>query len=52
MKENLAILDFNLTPSDMTTIAQLNQHQSQFLDHRDPDTITQIFGSSLKELKS
>ncbi len=52
MKENLAILDFNLTPSDMTTIAQLNQHQSQFFDHRDPDTITQIFGSSLEELKS
>lgn len=48
--ENRAVFDFTLTPAEMQMIAGLDQGRSQFFDHRDPVTIEQIFGSSLKEL--
>ncbi len=50
MRENIAVFDFELTAAEMAKIATLNQHQSQFFDHRDPVTIEQIFGSSLAQL--
>ncbi|MFC6181517.1 aldo/keto reductase [Lactiplantibacillus daowaiensis] len=50
MAENLAVFDFELTPTEMQTLATLDQGVSQFFDHRDPVTIEQIFGSSLKQL--
>ncbi|MFC6275309.1 aldo/keto reductase [Levilactobacillus tangyuanensis] len=49
--ENMAVFDFELTDAEMTTIAGLDTGVSQFFDHRDPVTIEQIFGSSLKQLK-
>ncbi|KRN01492.1 oxidoreductase [Levilactobacillus senmaizukei DSM 21775 = NBRC 103853] len=49
--ENMAVFDFELTAAEMTTMAGLDTGVSQFFDHRDPVTIEQIFGSSLKQLK-
>lgn len=37
---------------DMHLISTLDNIESQFFDHHDPDTIEQIFGSSLRELRS
>ncbi|WP_203639762.1 aldo/keto reductase [Levilactobacillus wangkuiensis] len=51
MAENIDVFDFDLTPAEMTTMAALDRQESQFFDHRDPVTIEQIFGSSLKQLK-
>lgn len=51
IQENIDVFDFELTAADMQTIADLDQRTSQFFDHRDPVTIEQIFGSSLKQLK-
>lgn len=50
MAQNLDVFDFELTPDELTTIATLDRHESQFFDHRDPVTIEQIFGSSLAQL--
>lgn len=49
MAENIAVFDFELTEAEMTTMAGLDRGVSQFFDHRDPATIEQIFGSSLKQ---
>lgn len=51
MEENFDVFDFELSDEDMQTIAKLDKDESQFLDHRDPETIEQIFGSSLAQLK-
>jgi len=51
MAENIDVFDFELTPAEMTTMAALDRQESQFFDHRDPVTIEQIFGSSLRQLK-
>ncbi|MFC6315688.1 aldo/keto reductase [Lapidilactobacillus achengensis] len=51
MAENLAVFDFELSAAEMATMASLDQHQSQFFDHRDPVTIEQIFGASLAKIK-
>ncbi|WP_261807346.1 aldo/keto reductase [Lapidilactobacillus luobeiensis] len=51
MAENLAVFDFELTPAEMAIMADLDQHHSQFFDHRDPVTIEQIFGASLAKIK-
>ncbi|AYM02316.1 aldo/keto reductase [Levilactobacillus yiduensis] len=51
MQENIDVFDFELTAAEMQTIAGLDQQTSQFFDHRDPVTIEQIFGASLKQLK-
>lgn len=51
MKENFDVFDFELSDEDMQTIAKLDKDESQFFDHRDPETIEQIFGSSLAQLK-
>ena len=48
MVENFDVFDFELSNDDMKKIASLNKKESQFFDHRDPVTIEQIFGSSLK----
>lgn len=48
MAENIAVFDFELSDEDMVKIANLDKGESQFFDHRDPVTIEQIFGSSLK----
>lgn len=49
IEENFNVFDFTLTDDEMATITQLDRGESQFFDHRDPTTIEQIFGSSLKE---
>ena len=51
MAENMAVFDFELSPAEMQTMATLDRNESQFFDHRDPVTIEQIFGTSLKQLK-
>lgn len=50
MAENMAVFDFELSTSEMTTLAGLDKGVSQFFDHRDPVTIEQVFGASLKQL--
>ncbi|WP_125767467.1 aldo/keto reductase [Lapidilactobacillus wuchangensis] len=50
--ENIDVFDFKLTAAEMTLIAGLDRHESQFFDHRDPVTIEQIFGASLARLKN
>ncbi|MEJ6400850.1 aldo/keto reductase [Nicoliella lavandulae] len=39
MQENIDVFDFALTDEDMQQIAALDQNQSQFFDHDDPDRI-------------
>jgi diketogulonate reductase-like aldo/keto reductase len=39
MAENLDVFDFALTDDDMTRIATLDEGNSQFFDHRDPDMV-------------
>ncbi|MET7026311.1 aldo/keto reductase [Ligilactobacillus salivarius] len=51
MEENFDVFNFELSDEDMQTIAKLDKNESQFFDHRDPETIEQIFGSSLSQLK-
>ena len=51
MEENFDVFDFELSDEDMQTIAKLDKDESQFFDHRDPETIEQIFGTSLAQLK-
>ncbi|WP_340851022.1 aldo/keto reductase [Ligilactobacillus salivarius] len=51
MEENFDVFDFELSDEDMQTISKLDKNESQFFDHRDPETIEQIFGSSLAQLK-
>ncbi|GEN94486.1 aldo/keto reductase [Pediococcus ethanolidurans] len=51
MEENMNVFDFELTDAEMKTMASLDKNESQFFDHRDPVTIEQIFGSSLKQLQ-
>ena len=50
MIENMNVFDFELTAAEMQTMQSLDKQESQFFDHRDPVTIEQIFGSSLKQL--
>lgn len=50
-KENIDVFDFKLSDDDMKQIASLDKNKSQFFDHHDPETIKQIFGSSLAQLK-
>lgn len=50
-KENINVFDFELSSDDMKQIAGLDKNVSQFFDHHDPQTIEQIFGSSLKQLR-
>lgn len=44
MAENLDIFDFTLTDDDMARIATLETGDSQFLDHRDPATVSWLGG--------
>lgn len=48
MAENIDVFDFELSDDDMKAMAGLDKNESQFFDHRDPVTIEQIFGSSLR----
>ena len=51
MEENIDVFDFELSDDDMKAMASLDKKESQFFDHRDPVTIEQIFGSSLKTVQ-
>jgi 2,5-diketo-D-gluconate reductase A len=42
MKENLDILDFQLTSDEMGRIAALDTGESLFFNHRDPAMVTAI----------
>ncbi len=47
IKENFDVFDFKLSQEDMEAIAALDQNESQFLNHRDPETV-KWFGKLLK----
>jgi len=49
MAMNLNVNDFELDDRAMREITALDQHHSQFFNHRDPVAIDQIFGTSLKK---
>lgn len=51
MAENFDVFDFKLSDADMKKMSSLDLNESQFFDHRDPDAIETIFGSSLKALR-
>ncbi|QLL78749.1 aldo/keto reductase [Ligilactobacillus saerimneri] len=51
LEENMAVFDFELSAADMQQMTQLDKHESQFFDHRDPVAIENIFGASLRELR-
>lgn len=51
MAENIDVFDFELSDDDMKAMAGLDKNESQFFDHRDPVTIEQIFGSSLRAVQ-
>jgi len=40
--ENFAIFDFELTTEEMATIADLDEGESLFFDHRDPEMVKQL----------
>ena len=42
IRENIDIFDFELTDSQMTSIAGLDTHASLFFDHRDPAMVTRL----------
>lgn len=42
--ENFNIFDFQLTAEDMASIATLNQEESSFLSHRDPEIVEWLSG--------
>lgn len=52
MAENFDVFDFELSDDDMKVMNGLDMNESQFFDHRDPQTIESIFGSSLKALRN
>lgn len=52
MEENFDVFDFELSDEDMATMAGLDKLESQFFDHRDPAAIVNIFGQSLRALRS
>lgn len=44
MEQNLDILDFTLSESDMAEIALLDTRKSLFFDHHDPETVKMFMG--------
>ncbi|MCD7972204.1 MAG: aldo/keto reductase [Candidatus Azobacteroides sp.] len=42
MEENFAIFDFELTAGDMETIQTLDQKESAFFDHQDPEVVRSL----------
>lgn len=44
MQQNIDVLDFELTDDDMTQIAALDQGQSQFFSHVDPEMVRWLTG--------
>lgn len=44
MESNFHVFDFQLTDEDMKTIATLNEEQTQFLSHRDPEKVEFLTG--------
>lgn len=47
MKENLAVFDFQLTDEDKAEIATLNEGESQFFSHADPEMIRWMAGRKM-----
>lgn len=47
MAQNLDVFDFELSDADMSRIATLDLHTSQFFDHRDPEMVRRLAGRRL-----
>ena len=48
MAENLDVFDFELSPQEMASIADLDTGTSQFFDHRDPDAVARLSGVTME----
>jgi 2,5-diketo-D-gluconate reductase A len=48
MEQNMAIFDFELTAEQMRKIATLDQGESLFFDHRDPDAAERLGGRTVE----
>lgn len=44
MAQNMDVFDFELSPQEMASIADLDTGQSQFFDHRDPQVVASLGG--------
>lgn len=44
MAQNMDVFDFELSPQEMASIADLDTGQSQFFDHRDPQIVASLGG--------
>ncbi|MCC9173853.1 aldo/keto reductase [Arthrobacter sp. zg-Y179] len=47
MAENFDVFDFELSPQEMASIADLDTGKSQFFDHRDPRAVARLSGVTL-----
>ena len=47
MEENLNIFDFELSEEDMNKIATLNEKESLFFSHRDPEMVKALSSRKL-----
>ena len=48
MAENLDVFDFELSPQEMSSIADLDTGSSQFFDHRDPAAVARLSGVTME----
>ena len=48
MEQNLAVFDFELSPQEMASIADLDTGTSQFFDHRDPEAVARLSGVTME----
>ena len=48
MQQNLAVFDFELSPQEMASIADLDTGTSQFFDHRDPEAVARLSGVTME----
>ncbi|MCC9204312.1 aldo/keto reductase [Arthrobacter sp. zg-Y769] len=48
MAENFDVFDFELSPQEMASIADLDTGKSLFFDHRDPEAVARLSGVTLE----
>ncbi|WAP50697.1 aldo/keto reductase [Arthrobacter sp. ATA002] len=48
MAENMNVFDFELSPQEMASIADLDTGRSLFFDHRDPEAVARLSGVTME----